>query len=91
MFSDSLVYVHTAGATDDTRAYMQKVSTCPIERVEISPSVVRVVGDVAIVHGTLRLTFKGREPGNRIAYMRASVHRRQGWLLLSSQGTDMAQ
>lgn len=31
MFSDSLVYVHTTGATDDKRAYMQKVLASAVD------------------------------------------------------------
>jgi ketosteroid isomerase-like protein len=91
MFADSLVYVHTTGVADDKRAYMQKLSACPIERVDISPSAIRVLGDVAVVHGTLRLTFKGRASGNRIAYTRVYVRGRPGWQLLASQGTDIAK
>jgi ketosteroid isomerase-like protein len=91
MFSDSLVYVHTTGVADDKRGYMRKVSACPIKRVEIAPSSIQVLGDVAVVHGTLRLTFKGREPGNRITYTRVYVRGRPGWQLLASQGTDIAK
>ena len=90
MFSDSLEYVHTNGVADNKAAYMKKLSACAVERVEIDPSAIQILGDVAVVRGVVRLTFKGREPGNRIAYLRAYARHRPGWQLVASQGTDIA-
>jgi uncharacterized protein (TIGR02246 family) len=90
VLSDSLVFVHTDGGADGKRAYLAKVNGCQVARAEISPTSVHVLGDVAIVDGTLRMTFKGREsqpaspPGT---YSRVYVRSGSRWLLFAHHST----
>lgn len=88
MLSPNLTFVHTTGATDDRRGFLEKVTGCPFTRVESRPSQVRVMGDAALVIGALRLTPKGGGPGQWIPYTRVYVREPSGWLLLAHQGTD---
>jgi len=92
MLSDSLMFVHTDGASDGKRALLAKVSGCQVARAEILPTAVHVVGDVAIVDGTLRMTFKGRESNEATpagTYSRVYVRSGSRWLLLAHHSTKV--
>src|SRR5438552_13051417 len=90
VLSDSLVFVHTDGASDGKRAYLAKVSGCQVARVDITPTSVHVLGDVAVVDGSLRVTFKGREPNPPNppgTYSRVYVRSGSRWLLFAHHST----
>lgn len=90
VLSDSLVFVHTDGATDGKRAYLMKVIGCQVARVEITPTSVYILGDVAVVDGSLRMTFKGREanpPNPPGTYSRVYVRSGSGWLMFAHHST----
>jgi len=90
LLSDSLVFVHTDGTADGKRGFLAKAAGCQVAHVEIVPTSVRVFGDVAIVDGTLRMTFKGREPGPASppgTYTRVYVRSGSRWLLLAHHST----
>ena len=86
VLSDSLVFVHTDGAADGKPAYLTKVAGCQVARVEITPTSVHILGDVAIVDGLLRMTFKGKEtnalnpPGT---YTRVYVRSGSRWVMFA--------
>lgn len=93
VLSDSLMFVHTDGAADGKRAYLMKVGGCQVARVDITPASVRVLGDVAVVDGTLRMTFKGREttpsatpPGT---YSRVYVRAGSTWVMFAHHSTKI--
>lgn len=90
VLSDSLIFVHTDGATDGKRAYLAKVRGCQVARVEITPTSVHVLGDVAVVDGSLRMTFKGREPNPLNppgTYSRVYVRSGSRWLMFAHHST----
>lgn len=85
--SDSLVFVHTDGAADGKRAYLRKVGGCQVARVDIVPTSVHVLGDVAIVDGTVRMTFKGRDPSPPATYTRVYIRSGARWLMYAHHST----
>jgi ketosteroid isomerase-like protein len=89
VLSDSLIFVHTDGAADGKRAYLTKVSGCQVARVEITPTLVHILGDVAVVDGSLRMTFKGREPNTNPpgTYSRVYVRSGSKWLMFAHHST----
>jgi ketosteroid isomerase-like protein len=90
VLSDNLMFVHTDGNADGKQAYLTKVSGCQVARVEITPTSVHILGDVAIVDGLLRMTFKGREtnalnpPGT---YSRVYVRSGSRWVMFGHHST----
>ena len=90
VLSDSLMFVHTDGAADGKGAYLTKVAGCQVTRVEITPTSVHILGDVAIVDGLLRMTFKGGEtnalnpPGT---YSRVYVRSGSRWVMFAHHST----
>ena len=89
--SDSLLFVHTDGAVDGKRAYLTRASGCQVARVEITPTLVRILGDVAVVDGFLRMTFKGREPNTNPpgTYSRVYVRSGSQWLMFAHHSTKV--
>ena len=90
--SDSLVFVHTDGAADGKRAYLTKVTGCQVARVEITPTSVHILGDVAIVDGLLRIAFKGREtnpPNPPGTYSRVYVRSGFRWVMFAHHSTKV--
>jgi ketosteroid isomerase-like protein len=88
MLGDDLTFVHATGVLDTKKGYLEKALANGIERAEIRPDSVRVHGDVAVVNGTLRLKFKGKEMSGWIVYTRVYVRRPSGWELIANHGTD---
>jgi ketosteroid isomerase-like protein len=88
VLSDSLIFVHANGNVDGKRAYLIKVSGCQVAHVEIVPTSVHTLGDVAIVDGTLRLTFKGRDSGAGVTYSRVYIRSGSRWLLFAHHTTN---
>jgi ketosteroid isomerase-like protein len=93
VLSDSLVFAHTDGAVDGKRAYLIKVGGCQVAHVDITPTSVHVLGDVAVVDGSLRMTFKGREatpsatpPGT---YSRVYVRAGSKWVMFAHHSTKI--
>ena len=92
VLSDSLRFVHTDGAADGKRAYLMKVSGCQVAGVEITPTSVQILGDVAVVDGSLRMTFKGREPSPPNppgTYSRVYVRSGSRWLMFAHHSTKV--
>lgn len=90
VLSDSLVFVHTDGTADGKRAYLRKVTGCQVARVDITPTSVHILGDVAIVDGLLRMTFKGRETNPAIppaTYSRVYVRSESRWVMFAHHST----
>lgn len=90
VLSDSLMFVHTDGAADGKRAYLTKVASCRVARVEITPTSVHILGDVALVDGLLRMSFKGREantPNQPGTYSRVYVRSGSRWVLFAHHNT----
>ncbi|MDB4898657.1 MAG: Calcium/calmodulin dependent protein kinase association domain, partial [Gemmatimonadetes bacterium] len=79
---------HTSGDVDGKRAYLMKVSGCQVAHVEIVPTSVHILGDVAVIDGTLRLTFKGRAPGAGVTYSRVYIRSGSRWLLFAHHSTS---
>ena len=89
VLSDSLVFVHTNGAADGKRAYLTKVTGCQVARVEITPTTVHILGDVAIVDGLLRMAFKGRETNPPGTYSRVYVRSDSRWVMFAHHSTKV--
>jgi ketosteroid isomerase-like protein len=93
VLSDSLLFVHTDGAADGKRAYLMKVGACQVARVDITPTSVHVLGDVAVVDGSLRMTFKGREGAASAAppgtYSRVYVRAGSKWVMFAHHSTKI--
>ena len=90
VLSDSLLFVHADGAVDGKRAYLAKVTGCQVARVEITPTSVHILGDVAVVDGLLRMTFKGREtnpPSPPGPYSRVYVRSGPRWVMFAHHST----
>lgn len=90
VLSDSLMFVHADGAADGKRAYLTKVTGCQVTRVAITPTSVHILGDVAIVDGLLRMTFKGREtspPNPPGTYSRVYVRSGSRWVMFAHHST----
>lgn len=86
-----LVYVHSTGAKDDRRAYLDGVSsgTFRYERIEHAEDEVVVLGDTALVWGTMRAEGIAYGKAVQVSSLVLAVWTRRdtAWLLVGVQST----
>jgi uncharacterized protein (TIGR02246 family) len=96
LFSNDLVYIHSAGKIDSKQPYLASLTTGNLTYVSLSydpPARVSVVGaDTAIVTGraTIEIKNKGGQVTKRVlTTITVYVRQPAGWRVVSYQGTPV--
>ena len=93
LMADSMVYVHSSGITDNKQAYLQLLSsgTVKYETVDFDKLNVRLLGQVALITGTMKASLMRAGARKQIAtaYMAVWEHTGGDWLLHAVQATTL--
>ena len=90
LIADDMMFVHIGGNVQNKTQFVDSVRLCNMERVETTPSSIRLYGDTAIVVGNMTYTVQGMAQGH-IIYTRAYVKQASSrWSLVTHQSTTPA-
>ena len=99
LLADDLVYTHSSGNVDSKASYIDSLRTGKARYLKIAPDdiKVRVVGDLALIHGrgvfTLETNVNGQKGENPLKLSFLDVWQKRGgkWQMIAWQSTRLAQ
>lgn len=99
LLADDLVYTHSSGVVDSKTNYIEALKSGKTRYLKIAPEdlKVRVVGDLALIHGrgvfTLETNVDGKKGENPLKLSFLDVWQKKGgkWQMIAWQSTRLAQ
>jgi len=85
LLADDLDYVHSGGDVDTKASFIEALASGRLDYTSVEPTIekVRILGDIAIVRGTAKVTAsnRGSSSENTIGFTDAWIFRDQRWQL----------
>lgn len=91
LVTDDMVYLHSTGGVQKSKAELLKSLTpdCPIEKLRVDVTNVRIYGDTAIVSGDLHFKAKGApEVAAHLLATQVFVKQNGRWLLANNSSME---